>query len=159
MKVEWTFQYVPPTICHHFLRIGLRGFLLWVKMPRKQTGHCFQNAPKVPFSLRKGFKTNIFTGWWKICCQVGSRWIKEEVLISREAIWFFSPGFELGAAADKKQTESCEEGGEDSLFTTSDMFSHKGKLSKQVTFSTSEKLFWPICCNISSASDAGGKVV
>ena len=73
MKVEWTFQYVPPTICHHFLRIGLRGFLLWVKMPRKQTGHCFQNAPKVPFSLRKGFKTNIFTGWWK---NLLSSWFK-----------------------------------------------------------------------------------
>ena len=119
----------------------------------------FKTLQKSHFLSEKVSKLTFSPAGGKICCQVGSRWIKEEVLISREAIWFFSPGFELGAAADKKQTESCEEGGEDSLFTTSDMFSHKGKLSKQVTFSTSEKLFWPICCNISSASDAGGKVV
>ena len=119
----------------------------------------FKTLQKSHFLSERVSKLAFTPAGGKICCQVGSRWIKEEVLISREAIWFFSPGFELGAAADKKQTESCEEGGEDSLFTTSDMFSHKGKLSKQVTFSTSEKLFWPICSNISSASDAGGKVV
>ena len=40
--------------------------------------------------------------------------------------------------------------GEDSLFTIPDMFSDKGRLSKQVTFSTPEKWFWPSYCNLSS---------
>ena len=36
---------------------SLRRILLRVKMPRKQTGHCFQNAPKIPFSWHTLYKT------------------------------------------------------------------------------------------------------
>ena len=86
----------------------------------------------------------------KICCQIAiktlPRW--EEFLAQGKSD--FSHLFS-NWASDKKQTESCEEGGEDSLFTIPDMFSHKGRLSKQVTFSTPEKWFWPSYCNLSSA--------
>ena len=36
---------------------SLRRIPLRVKMPRKQTGHCFQNAPKIPFSWHALYKT------------------------------------------------------------------------------------------------------
>ena len=79
----------------------LRGFLLWVKMPRKQTaGHrCFQNAPKVPFpwhTLRFPWKPNVCS------THIPHKTVEMPQVyegISRAGqIWFFSPVFKLRRA-------------------------------------------------------------
>ena len=82
----------------------LRGFLLWVKMPRKQTaGHrCFQNAPKVPFpwhTLRFPWKPNVCSTHIPHKTVEMPQVDEVDEGISRAGqIWFFSPVFKMGRA-------------------------------------------------------------
>ena len=131
---------------------SLRRIPLRVKMPRKQTGHCFQNAPKIPFSWHTLYKsseshfataslTASFQGNdWSIRIKTwGGIFFKGRV-VRRKSSCLFS-NWAPASCGQEAGEGNCEK--EDSLFTISDMFLDKDRLSKQVTFSTPEKWSWP----------------